>query len=411
VHLAEVPLLFALIGLAFYTVLGGADFGAAIWQLAAGRGPRGEEIRDHAHHAMGPVWEANHVWLVFVLTVVWTSYPVVFGSVASTLSIPLFVAGLGIVLRGTAYALRSGASSSRELGRIDAVFSVSSILTPLALGAAVGGIASRRVPVGNAVGDLDTSWFNPTSAAIGILAVAFTAYVSAVFLSADAVRRGRPELESAFRRRALVAGVLAGAIAVAAILVVRSDAKPLYHGLVHGRGLAALVVSIVAGVATLAFVRARRYEPARYSAALAVAAVIAGWALAQSPVLLPGLTVGQAAAPRETLICVVVAVLAGGVILFPALALLFRLYLGGRFDPEAPPPAAERPHPRALVRASRSGFSARLAAALLLAGFGLLNVAESAWAHAVGAACLLGFVAVAFSAALPPREVSPPPPG
>lgn len=410
-HLAQIPLVFALIGLVFYTVLGGADFGAGIWQLTAAPGPHGEEIREHAHHAMGPVWEANHVWLVFVLTVVWTSYPVVFGSTASTLSVPLFLAGLGIVLRGTAYALRSVASSPRELGRIGTVFSVSSILTPLALGAAVGGIASRRVPAGNAAGDLVSSWLNPTSAAIGVLAVAFAAYLAAVFLSADAVRRGRPELESAFRRRALAAGIVAGGIAIAAIFVVRSDAKPLYHGLVHGRGLAALAVSIVAGVATLAFVWRRLYEPARYTAALAVAAVIAGWALAQSPVLLPGLTVDQAAAPRDTLICVVVAVVAGGVVVFPWLALLFRLFLGGRFDPEAPTPVAEAPRPRTLVRASRSGLAARIAGGLLVAGFGLTNVADAAWAHAIGVACLLGFVALAFPAALPPRDVTPPPPG
>ena len=113
-RLYEVPLAFALIGLALYTVLGGADFGAGFWQLVAGKGPRADEIRDHAHHAMAPVWEANHVWLVFVLTVVWTAYPAAFGSIASTLSIPLFVAGIGIVLRGGTYALRAGTTTRGE---------------------------------------------------------------------------------------------------------------------------------------------------------------------------------------------------------------------------------------------------------------------------------------------------------
>ena len=157
-HLYELPLVFSLVGLAFYTVLAGADFGAGWWQLTAGKGPDAASIRDHAHQAMGPVWEANHVWLIFVLTVVWTAYPSAFGSIASTLAIPLFIAAVGIIFRGTAYALRAGASTARELRAIDTAFALSSILTPFALGTAVGGIASRRVPVGNAAGDQVSSW-------------------------------------------------------------------------------------------------------------------------------------------------------------------------------------------------------------------------------------------------------------
>src|ERR1700737_2521360 len=170
-HLYDVPLVFMLIGLVLYTVLAGADFGAGLWMLLAGRGPRAERIRDHAHESMGPVWEANHVWLIFVLTVMWTAYPTAFGSIASTLSIPLFIASIGIILRGAAYALRSGGQTRTELRAIDAVFALSSILTPFALGAAVGGIASRRVPVGNAAGDLFSSWLNPTSVLTGAIAV------------------------------------------------------------------------------------------------------------------------------------------------------------------------------------------------------------------------------------------------
>src|SRR6478672_753825 len=123
-HLYDLPLVLALIGLAFYTVLAGADFGAGFWQLIAGKGKQADEIRDHAHHAMAPVWEANHVWLIFVLTVVWTAYPIAFGSIASTLSIPLFIAGIGIVFRGAAYALRSGASAGHEQRTIDTLFGI-----------------------------------------------------------------------------------------------------------------------------------------------------------------------------------------------------------------------------------------------------------------------------------------------
>jgi cytochrome bd ubiquinol oxidase subunit II len=162
VSLAELPMVFVLLGLVFYVVLGGADFGAAVWQVVTGPGERGQRIREHAHEVVGPVWEANHVWLIFVLTVTWTAYPVAFGSLASTLCVALFIAGLGIIVRGAAYALRSGTADPREIVRIDAASAVSSVLTPFALGAAVGGIASGRVPVGNAKGDLITSWLNPT---------------------------------------------------------------------------------------------------------------------------------------------------------------------------------------------------------------------------------------------------------
>ena len=201
--LDALPLVFVLIGLVLYTVLAGADFGAGMWQLLSGGGERGERIRDHCHHSMGPVWEANHVWLIFVLTVTWTAYPVFFGSVASTLAVALFIAALGIILRGASYALRSGAAGTRELRTIDGMFAVASLVTPFALGAAAGGIAAERVPVGNAAGNLITSWLNPTSILIGLLAVAFSAYLAAVYLAADAARRGETDLVEAFRVRAL----------------------------------------------------------------------------------------------------------------------------------------------------------------------------------------------------------------
>jgi cytochrome bd ubiquinol oxidase subunit II len=402
-HLYLIPFIFAVIGLAFYTVLGGADFGAGFWQLTAGKGRQAQAVREHAHAAMAPVWEANHVWLIFVLTVVWTAYPTAFGSIASTLSIPLFIAAVGIIFRGIAYALREGANGPRELSAIDTVFSISSVLTPFALGTAVGGIASGRVPVGNAAGGQFSSWLNPTSLLIGVLAVATAAYLAAIFLCADATKLGDRDIEEQFRRRALVAGVAAGFIAFAGLGVVAGDAGRIFDGLTGGGGLAALVVSLVAGIATLALVWRRQYELARYGGAVAVAAIIAGWALAQSPHFLPGLTIEAAAAPRTTLIAVTVAVLGGAVILFPSLALLFRLDLTGRLA-ERGESVDLRPTPR-LVRAARHGFLARAALACLIAGIGLLTVAETAWAHALGIVSLFGFVAFGFPAALPPHVV------
>ena len=399
--LYALPLVFAVIGLALYGVLGGADFGAGFWQLAAGRGKHAERIREHAHNSMAPVWEANHVWLIFVLTVVWTAYPKAFGSIASTLCVALLIAAIGIIFRGAAYALRSGASSLAEQSTIDTAFGISSVIVPFALGAAVGGIASGRVPVGNAAGNLFTSWLNPTSILIGVLAVVTGAYLAAVFLCGDAVRVGDERLVRDFRARALLSGVVAGAIAIGGLAVLHSDSHALFEELVTGKGLPALIVSALAGVATLALVWWWRFEPARYTAALAVAAIVAGWALAQSPHFLPGMTVRQAAAPHDALVAILVAILAGGALLVPALGTLFRLTLRGHLDhaeaEQAPPPRrearfAEPRHPQLLLR---------VAAALLIAGFGFTNVAEAQWAHVLGAACLLGVVATGFRVALP----------
>ena len=397
--LQSLPLVFVLAGVALYAVLGGADLGAGFWQLAAARAPDGQSIRAFAHRAMGPVWEANHVWLIFVLTVFWTSYPRAFESIMSTLAVPLFIALVGIIFRGAAYALREGAATPRESGRIDTLFALSSILVPFALGAAIGGIATNRVPVGNAAGHLWSSWLNPTSIVIGLLAVTNSAYLAAVYLAADAGHDGERRLEGSFRLRALGSGVVAGMVAIGGVVVVNADDHRLFHSLLSGRALAAVIVSGLAGLATLVLVYRRRYEPARYAASLAVAAIIAGWALSRWPTILPHLTVHQAAADHDTLICVVVAVLGGAVLLFPSLALLFGLTLVGRFRGGEHGAREQPPGGRAHLKVP---LLARGAGACLIAGFGLLNIADAPWAHTLGVACLAGFVALAFCAIVIP---------
>jgi cytochrome d ubiquinol oxidase subunit II len=400
--LAEVPAVLILVGLAAYVVFAGADFGAGLWYLLAGPGRRGRAIRDFSYHAMAPVWEANHVWLIFVLVVAWTAYPTAFGSIASTLALPLFVAAVGIILRGTAYALRSGAPQDRETeGATGFVFGASSILTPLALGAAVGAIASGRVPVGNAEGDLVTSWLNATSLLIGALAVATAGYLAAVYLAGDAVREGKPELARAFRVRALAMGLVAGALAVGGLVVLREDSRPLFDGLTSGAGLAAVLVSALVGLVTLALVRAGRYEPARFSAALAVAAIVAGWGIAQSPDLLPGLTIEDAAAGRPTLWALLISIAAGLVILVPSLALLYGLVLRGRFDLGAPA-GQEPPQPQA-TRGAR-GLAAA-AVTLLVAGVALTLFADGI-ALAIGVLSLVGFIALGAIEFLRPETLA-----
>jgi cytochrome d ubiquinol oxidase subunit II len=397
IDLQSLPLVFALQGVALYAILAGADFGAGIWQLLAGRGERGRRIREHAHNAMAPVWEANHVWLIFVLVVVWTGYPVAFASMASTLAVALTAAGLGIVLRGVAYALRSGTAGAAEVRTVDTLTAVGSVVAPFALAAAAGGIASQRVPVGNAAGDLWSSWLNPTSIMAGVLALLSSAYLAAVYLAADARRAGDDEMAATFRVRALVAGSVAGVAAIAGGLVVRDDARWIFDRLVEPPAVLSVAVSLLAGATALALVARWRLDAARVSAAVAVAAVVGGWALAQNPVLLPGLTVQEAAAPDSVLVLLVIAILAGGLILFPSLGLLFELVLRGRFS-AAPSPARGVPlRPPADGLAPRLPAT-RLAGACFAIGAAVLVVGETGWSHAVGVAFLGAFIVIGLSA-------------
>ena len=232
-------------GLTAYAVLGGADFGAGFWDLTAGGAQRGARVRGLIKRSMSPVWEANHVWLIFVLVVFWTGFPRAFGTVMSTLYVPLFLAAVGIIFRGAAFALRGEAATIGEARALGATFALSSVLVPFFFGATVGAIASGQVPGPPGGGDPIDSWTNPTSLYIGLLAVALGAYLSAVFLAADAVRANLPDLVQAFRARALGAAAAAGALAIGGIFVIRDDAPELYDGLTSGFGLAVVITFAV----------------------------------------------------------------------------------------------------------------------------------------------------------------------
>jgi cytochrome d ubiquinol oxidase subunit II len=336
--LPEVCLGVAMAGLTAYAVLGGADFGAGFWDLTAGGAERGGRVRGLVERAMSPVWEANHVWLIFVLVIVWTCFPVAFGSLLSSLYAPMGLAAIGIIFRGTAFALRGQAATINEARILGGLFALSSVLVPFCLGAALGGIAAGEVPVGNAVADPISSWLNPTGILVGALGVVTGAYLAAVYMAGDAVRAGLPDLVEAFRARALGAGVVAGAVAIGGLAVLNSDAPDLYDGLTSGAGLACVIASAVAGVSALVLVWSRRFEAARYVAAAAVGSVTIGWAVAQSPYLLPGeLTLDAAAADDATLVAVLVSVAVGLLILLPSLYLLYSLTLRGRLDQQFEP--------------------------------------------------------------------------
>jgi len=314
-----------MVGVTFYAVFGGADFGAGFWSLVAGGGERGRRPRELIDWAIGPVWEANHVWLIFVLVVLWTGFSSAFESIFSTLFIPLSLAALGIVFRGAGFAFHHTARRAGGRAFATAAFGVASLLTPFFLGTVVGAIAGGRVPVGNAAGDAVTSWLNPLSLLIGALFVATGAYLAAVFLVSDSRRAGAPDLERYFATRALIAALVAGALAAAGLVALHRDADYIFDRLTH-EGLPLVILSLLCGIGVLVLLRRGARRGARALAIGAVAAVVWGWGVAQWPYLLPEkLTVSDAAAPSATLTGVLVVFGIAVCVVLPSIALLFTL--------------------------------------------------------------------------------------
>jgi cytochrome bd ubiquinol oxidase subunit II len=320
------------LGLTAYAVFGGADFGAGFWDLAAGDTQRGASPRALIADAIGPVWEANHTWLIFDLVILWTAFPPAFAAIMSTLFVPLTLAALGIVLRGAAFAFRPVADGAAARRAANAVFAISSVVTPFFLGAAGGAIASGRVPAGNAAGDPWTSWLNPTSVLVGLLAIATCAYLAAVFLVADARRQGRADLVAYFLRRATVAAVGAGALAVAGIGVLRVDAPILADELAR-RGWPLVVASGLFGTAALVLLSREAPRGTRVLAVAAVVSVVWGWGVAQYPDILPGsLSLAAAAAPTGSLGALLVIFVVAALVIAPSLALLYYLDQRSRLE-------------------------------------------------------------------------------
>ena len=324
-------------GVTLYAVFGGADFGAGFWTLVARGDERGNRARALIAWAIGPVWESNHVWLIFVLVVLWTGFPEAFASIMSTLFIPLSLAALGIVLRGAGFAFQGVAARERGRRLATRAFGLSSVMTPFFMGTVAGAVASGRVPIGNAKGDPVTSWVNPVSLLIGVLFVAAGAYLAAVFLASDARRFGDPDLERYFATRGLGAAVAAGIVAVAGIFVLHADARYIYDGLVN-EGLPLVIASVVFGAGALLFLWQDARRGVRVLAVGAVVAVIWGWGAAQYPYLLPQkLTVADGAASSETLTALLVVFGVALVFVVPALALLYTLDQRTVLEEEAEP--------------------------------------------------------------------------
>lgn len=311
-----------------YVVLAGADFGGGVWDLFA-TGPRRDRQRDLIAHAIGPVWEANHVWLILVVVLLFTCFPPVFIRIAIALHIPIALVLLGIVLRGSAFTFRSyggdDAPTQRRWGR---VFAIASLVTPLLLGVAVGTIAAGRVrlPVGTGfIEDFVAPWLSLFSASVGVLTLALFAFLAAVYLTLEA---GDPSLQEDFRRRALGAGVAVFVAAMVTLGLAWREAPLVWHGLVTAPR--AVPVHLLTGAsATLALwaLWTRKYRLARSAAVAQITLILWGWALAQFPWLIPpSLGIAEAAAPAVTLKLTLGALAVGAAVLFPSLYYLFKVF-------------------------------------------------------------------------------------
>ena len=312
-----------------YAVLAGADFGGGVWDLLAGSTAAGAPARRRIDRSIGPVWESNHVWLIIALVLLWTGFPVAFARIFTTLFVPLSVAALGIVLRGAGFAFRSQVETLRWQRVSGAVFALASLLTPFFLGTAIGAIVTGRVR--GAAGDPAASWVNPTSLLTGALFVATSAYLAAVYLATDSERAGEPGLRTYFTRRALAAAVVTGLLAAITMATLHTAAARVFSILTTGRALPLVVISVLAGAAAAVLLALDKIRLIRLLAALAVTAVIWGWALAQYPLLLPpGLTIHDAAAPAGAGVAELVVVAIIVVLVGPSFALLYSLSQRGR---------------------------------------------------------------------------------
>jgi len=312
------------VGATFYALFGGADFGGGLWDLVAGGPERGERPRDVIQRSLTPVWEANHVWLIFVLVVLWTAFPPAFSAIFTTLYVPIALAALGIVLRGAGFAFRKSIVGLQGRRAMGATFAISSVLTPFFMGTVIGAIASGNVPAeGN--GDAFSSWLQPLPLLIGAMFVATGAYLAAVFLVGDARRGGDAEMERYFERRALGAAAAAGAFAVAGLFDLHAEARYVFDRLT-AEGLPLVILSLLCGAALMTVLLRGGRRPLRPLAAGAVVAVIWGWGVAQFPYLLPtSLRIDQAAAPDPTMTIVFVVFAVAAVFVLPSLALLYTL--------------------------------------------------------------------------------------
>jgi len=329
----EVLLLVLLGGLTLYALMGGADFGAGVWEFNTALQATPRE-RAFLYRAIGPIWEANHVWLIFVLVGLFVGFPVAFAALCRALWLPFLLALAGIVFRGAGFVFHAyGEDPSRARPAWSAVFALASTLAPFFLSASAWAIASGRLEIGadgTFSGSHATGWLNPMSIFGAFFGVAVCAYLASVYLVRDAWRERERALMDLWRRRAIATGVWMGILSAAGLALVMTEAPELWASFAK-RSWPLVAASVGAGVVSLAALVLRRPTLAAFSAAGAVAAVIWGWGLAQFPAIVPPrLTAAGTRAPDAVLDAVSIAIGGGFVLLAPALVLLLRLFKAGR---------------------------------------------------------------------------------
>jgi cytochrome d ubiquinol oxidase subunit II len=334
-----------LLALTAYVLLAGADFGGGVWDLLAS-GPRREAQRELVTHAIGPIWEANHVWLVLVVVLLFACFPPVFAALGITLHIPLALMLIGIVMRGSAFTFRTyGSEASATQRRWGRTFAIASTLTPVLLGISIGAVASggageafARLREGARDGFASAflaPWLTPFTIGVGVLALALFAFLAAVYLTVEAERD--PALQEDFRRRALATALAVFVVAFGVLALSPRGAPRVTAGLMGSPW--ALPFHLATGLAALGAIWAlwtRRFRVARVAAAGQVTLILWGWAVAQFPYLLPpSFTIRGAAAPPRTLHLTLWALAVGAVVLLPSLRYLFRIFKGRQdaFEP------------------------------------------------------------------------------
>ena len=336
----EILLGIILVGaLTLYLLLGGADFGAGIWTLFA-QDSRGAEQRALIDRAIGPIWEANHVWLIIVVTILFTAFPHAFSLISTRLHIPLTIMLIAVVLRGTTFAVRTHDIAPRKDSRQDgsrrvfrSIFAASSFLAPSMLGLTLGAIASGRVlgPAGSFHDAFVAPWLAPFPLIVGLLTAALAAHLAAVYLL---IESGVPSLMSLFRRRAVATWIIVAWLGSAALYTAREGAPEIYHGLTGtGWGFAMLLITMIVNVAALVCLLVERHYIARFLAATGASAMIWGWAGAQFPYLVEPTVTIYDAAPSETLRLLLLSLFIGFIVLTPFLWYLYRLFKGHVLTP------------------------------------------------------------------------------
>jgi len=313
--------------LVFYVLLAGADFGAGLWDLLS-NGPLKQAQRDLIAEAIQPIWEANHVWLILIFVLMFSGFPSAFGFIMVALYIPILLMLLGIVVRGASFVFEAYSATNSGLQRTyTRVFSVSSALTPFFAGVIIGSLSEDHVAVagGPALDAHDFHWLTPFSASVGLLALALFAFLAATYLTVEAQTE---ELRLAFRNRAITAGLTTTVLLVTAFSLAGSYSHGLRDALLDNH--LALACALIAGVTILMGLVAlcyKRYRSARVIVAAFACAIVVGWAAAQSPYLVrPDRTIFNSLGSENTARDIVVASIAGALVLFPSLALLLYVF-------------------------------------------------------------------------------------